>query len=156
MTRESISKKYKPEMENLILILTELQERNPQHYIDPEDMRWVAAYLNTSLGAVYGVVKYYTLFSTQPRGRHVIRVCRSPVCDMLDGRRVQESLEALLGIGQGEVTPDGLFSWEAVECLGHCDQAPVMMVDDTVYGGLTHGKVQAVIASLQNNPPKDD
>lgn len=151
MTREYIRKKYDPDMENLLLILTEIQENNPEHYIQDEDMLWVAEYLNTTLGTVYGVVKYYSMLSTRPRGRYVTRICRSPVCTMMADKKktVFEDMETLLGISEGQVTPDGKFSLEKVECLGQCEKAPAMMINEEVYGHLDHEKLSKIIEILR-------
>jgi len=151
MTREYISDKYGPDMENLLLILTEIQENNREHYIRDEDMVWVADYLNTTLGAVYGVVKYYSMFSTRPRGRYVTMVCRSPVCNMMADKTntVFEDLQTLLGISEGQVTADGRFSLEKVECLGQCEKAPAMMINEEVYGNLNHEKLVKIIDVLR-------
>lgn len=151
MNREYIAAKYRPEMENLLLILTEIQERRTDNCIRDEDMVWVAEYLNTSLGSVYGVVTYYSMFSTRPRGRYVARVCRSPVCNMMQDKphTLFESLESVLGISDGEVTADGLFSIEQVECLGQCEKAPAMMINEDVYGNLDPERLKMIIAGLR-------
>lgn len=150
-TREYITEKYSPDMENLLLILTAIQENNPEHYIREEDMAWVAEYLNTTLSSVYGVVTYYTMFSTRPRGRYVTRVCRSPVCTMMGDKikTVFEDLEDMLNISEGQVTPDGTFSLEKVECLGQCEKAPAMMINEEVYGNLDHEKLVKILDVLR-------
>ena len=139
-------------MENLLLILTEIQERCPEHYIREEDMIWVAEYLNTTLSSVYGVVKYYSMFSTQPRGRYVTRICKSPVCSMMveETETLFESLESILGITEGEVTGDGQFSIERVECLGQCEKAPAMMINEEVYGHLDQEKLEKIFRLLRS------
>ncbi len=154
MDHEHLKKRYPAHPSNLIMILHAIQDARPQHYISREDMRWVARYLNISLGAVYGVVRYYSMFSDVPRGRHIIRICQSPVCRMMGTGDVAEGLETMLGAAVGAVTADGQFSVEPTECLGHCDRAPVMMVDETVYGPLTHAKISAVITSLRPSSRK--
>lgn len=150
-TREYITEKYSPDMENLLLILTAIQENHPEHYIREEDMVWVAEYLNTTLSSVYGVVTYYTMFSTRPRGRYVTRVCRSPVCTMMGDKikTVFEDLEDMLSISEGQVTPDGTFSLEKVECLGQCEKAPAMMINEEVYGNLDHEKLVKILDVLR-------
>ena len=149
MIREEITKKYSPELENLLLILTEFQNRNKENYIRDEDMVWIAEYLNITMSAVYGVVTYYSMFSTIPRGRFVIRVCRSPVCSMMGSDTVVTNLESHLGMQEGLVSGDGLFSYEQVECLGQCDKAPSMMINDEVYGHVTLQEIEKIISSLQ-------
>ena len=149
MIREEITKKYSPELENLLLILTEFQNHNKENYIRDEDMAWIAEYLNITMSAVYGVVTYYSMFSTVPRGRFVIRVCRSPVCSMMGSDTVVTNLESHLRTQEGLVSKDGLFSYEQVECLGQCDKAPSMMVNDEVYGHVTLQEIEKIISSLQ-------
>ena len=136
-------------MENLLLILTEIQENCPEQYIRNEDMIWVAEYLNTTLSSVYGVVSYYSMFSCKPRGHNVTRVCRSPVCCMQDGKTLFENLETLLGITEGQVTPDGQFSLERVECLGQCEKAPAMMINQEVYGHLDQERLVKIFDVLR-------
>ncbi len=154
MDREHLKAKYAAHPSNLIMILHAIQDARPKHYISRDDMRWVARYLNISLSAVYGVVHYYSMFSDVPRGRHIIRICQSPVCRMMGTGDVALNLETTLGVPVGAVTADGHFAVELTECLGHCDRAPVMMVDETVYGPLTRSKINAVIATLRPAPRK--
>jgi NADH-quinone oxidoreductase subunit E len=149
MSREYIKNKYSPKMENLLLILTGLQQSSPSNFISRADMIWTAEYLNTTLSAVYGVIKYYSMFSTEPRGRFVIRVCQSPICNMLAGGTLADEVESEISTTDGQVTDDGLFSVEAVECLGHCEKAPAMMVNEKVYGNLSIEKVQKILAILK-------
>ena len=120
-------------MENALLILHELQKKNPHNRISEEDLRWVADYLNVTCGQVYGLTTYYTLFSLKRRGRHIIRVCRSPVCQMLGADRIFGRIKRILNLQPGDTTADGLFTLEPTECIGQCDRAPCMSVDDLVY-----------------------
>jgi NADH:ubiquinone oxidoreductase subunit E len=152
MDREHLISKYPAHPGNLIMILHAIQNDRPQHFISRADMRSVARYLNITLSAVYGVVHYYSMFSDVPRGRHVIRICQSPVCRMMGTAAVAARLEDLLGVPAGAVTADGRFSFETVECLGHCDRAPAMMLDEAVHGELTPAKLKAVIAALRRSP----
>lgn len=149
MLREKIVEKYTPELENLLLILTDIQNNSDENYIRDEDMTWVAEYLNITQSSVYGVVKYYSMFSTTPRGRYVIRVCRSPVCGMMGADTVANNLESLLETHEGQVTKDRIFSYEKVECIGQCDRAPSLMVNDEVYGHVTLHEVEDIVSSLQ-------
>ena len=152
MDYEHLQQQFLPHPSNLLMLLHEIQKANPQHYISREDMRWTARYLNITLGTVYGVVHYYSMFSDVPRGRHVIRICQSPVCRMLGTGTVAASLEAVLGAPVGALTDDGYFSVETTECLGHCERAPVMLIDEVVHGPLTHAKINAVIDALRPLP----
>ena len=79
--------KYSPEKEHLISILHDIQNNSPEQFISEDDMKSVAEYLNISLSSVYGVVTYYSMFSRKPRGKYLVRVCSSPVCEMTGSER---------------------------------------------------------------------
>ncbi len=137
--------KYPPKAEYLLLILHEIQDSHPQNYLPEEELRRVAEYLNTTLAAVYGVVGYYTMFSITPRGKHVIRACRSPMCDALGADDIIQALEEELEIEPGQTTDDGLFTLELSECLGLCAGAPAMMVNGEVHENLDRARIRAVL-----------
>ncbi len=145
MTKAGILEKYPSRMENVLLILHELQNSNPRNYLSQKDLALVARHLNTTLGTIYGVASYYTMYSLAPRGKHIIRICRSPVCHLADAMDVVADVSRILKIGIGTTTPDGLFTLETTECLGQCDLAPAMLVDEVLYGNLTPGKIKTVI-----------
>jgi NADH-quinone oxidoreductase subunit E len=145
MTKTGILGQYPPRMENVLLILHDLQNHNPRNYLSEKDLELVAAYLNTTLGVMYGIATYYTMFSLRPRGKHIIRICRSPVCHLAGVTDVLAELNRLLKIDIGETTTDQEFTLETTECLGQCDTAPAMMVDDMLYGNLTRNKIRSVI-----------
>ena len=149
MVKREVIKKYSPDLENLLLILTDIQNCSKENYIRDKDMVWIAEYLNISLSMVYGVVTYYSMFSTKPRGNYVIRLCCSPVCGMMGAGAVAKNFESILKIQEGQVSGDKMFSFEKVECLGQCEKAPAMMVNDGVYGNLTLQKVETIISFLQ-------
>lgn len=137
--------KYPARRENLLLILHELQDANDQSYLTSEDMQAVAEYLNITFSTVYGVATYYSMLSVKPRGRHVIRVCKSPVCDMFGAPEIIRQLEELLGVTVGETTPDKLFTCEESACLGRCDSAVSMMIDGQYYGSLDKQTLSTII-----------
>lgn len=145
MNTETILKKYEPVQDNLLLILHDLQNHHPKHCLELEDLNRVARYLNTTQSSVFGVVEYYSMFSMKPRGRFIVRMCISPVCRMMNGIDILRELEKILGIKSGNTTSDGLFTLEHSECLGHCDKAPVLMINEDVYGHLTMEKINALI-----------
>lgn len=145
MTRTEVLEKHPPRMENVLLILHDLQAHNPRNYLSKTDLEQAAGYLNTTQASIYGIASYYSLFSLTPRGRHIIRICRSPVCRMGNDEDVFNALHRMLNIDIGQTTPDGRFTLETAECLGHCDRAPVMAVDESIYGDLTPDRIEAVI-----------
>ena len=155
MNKREIISKFKPEMDNMLNILHEIQNNNPNNFLTTEDLKFVAEYLNTSYSSVYGVVTYYSMFSLKPRGKYVIRICKSPLCHMISENIVLNEIKKIIGIGLGETTEDQLFSIEASECLGHCAKAPVMMINEKVYKELDSMKIKNILQSIkiieQNN-----
>ena len=150
MIKTDILHKYPPLMENVLLILHEFQNSNPHHYLSENDLAMIAEYLNVPCSSVYGVVSYYTMFSLMPRGKHIIRVCNSPVCQMADTSEILPILREILKLDVGETTGDGLFTLETTACLGQCDTAPGMSIDAVYYGNLTAKKVIHILRDYQN------
>ena len=101
-----------------------------QGYISGASMRFVAEQIGCTAADVEDVVSYYTMFYTRPVGKYVINVCRTLSCALLGAERVTEELSAKLGVHPGQTTADGMFTLMEVECLGACDRAPVVMVND--------------------------
>lgn len=145
MTREEVMRKYPRSGDNLIAILHDLQDNCEWNYLSTHDLQAVADYLRCPYSFVHGVATFYTMFSLEPRGKNVIRVCQSPPCHLMGATTISTELEKLLGIGFGETTPDRLFSLEMTSCLGVCGVAPAMMINDQVYGNLTVERLKQII-----------
>ena len=128
-----------------MLILHDIQNNNPRNYLSKQDLLLVAKHLDTTVGVIYGVASYYTMFSLKPRGKHIIRLCRSPVCHLAGAIDVHSELTRMLHIGIGETTTDRRFTLESTECLGQCDVAPAMTIDDVLYKNLTVEKIETII-----------
>ena len=137
-------------MENVLLILHEFQNNNPRHYLSEKDLAMIAKYLNLPCSSIYGVVSYYSLFSLTPRGKHIIRLCNSPVCQMTNSNDILAQFRKNLIIDIGETSADGLFTLETTECLGQCDSAPGMSIDEVYYGNLTAKKTRHILKDYQN------
>ncbi len=137
-------------MENVLLILHEFQNSNPHHYLSEDDLAMIAKYLNVPYSSLYGVVSYYTMFSLMPRGKHIIRLCNSPVCQMTDSNKILAELRKILKLDIGETTADGMFTLETTECLGQCDSAPGMSIDEQYYGNLTAKNIETILQIYQN------
>jgi NADH-quinone oxidoreductase subunit E len=146
---KEICAKYTPEKDNLIYILHDIQDTHPQHYISEEAVQVVADYLKIPSNHIYGVLTFYTMYSTKPRGRNIIRLCESPPCYIKGSENILRKLKVLLGVETGETTKDGVFTLELCACLGVCGNAPVMMINDDVYGDLTEEKVEEVIEKVR-------
>ncbi|MBN2681811.1 MAG: NAD(P)H-dependent oxidoreductase subunit E [Bacteroidales bacterium] len=150
MSKNKIIEKYKPVKHNLLPILHELQDSNPQNYITEDDVIMVSKHLNISFAEVYGLIGYYSMLSNKPRGKYIIRICNSPVCNMIGSENIAELLCSELNIGIGETTTDKLFTLEYSECLGHCDIAPVMIINKEIFGNLNKQKIEEIIENLRN------
>lgn len=150
MKKKDILQKYPPLLENVLLILHDFQNHNPRNYLSEKDMAMIAGYLNLTYSSIYGIASYYTLFSLKPRGKHIIRICSSPVCNMTGSRDVLTELHRSLKIEFGETTAEGLFTLESTECLGQCDRAPGMSVDEAFYGNLTTRKIKQILQKYRN------
>ncbi len=115
--------------------------------------RTVTAELAAALGCqesdLYALTTFYAFLSPGPLGRNVIRVCRCLPCSVKDADAVLGTLRRELGIGLGDTTADGLFTLQAVNCIGACDIAPAMLVNETRYGHLTPERVVAVLSAYR-------
>jgi NADH:ubiquinone oxidoreductase subunit E len=151
MKKAEILRKYKPQKDNILLILHDLQYSNPRQYLTEEDLVSVASYLKMTHGEVYGVTTYYSMFSLKPRGKYIIRICNSPICDILDANKLVYHIKQILNIDIGETTSDDLFTLEHTACIGLCDVAPAMMVNKNCFGNLTAKMVGRIINNLKNS-----
>ena len=118
-------------------------------YLPPDVQQAVATGLDLPLSTVRGVVTFYNFFRTEPRGEHVISVCTGTACHVKGAERVIDILNETLGIGLGETTEDGRFTVQGVRCIGACGLAPVMMIDDEVYGKLDRKRIEEILAGIE-------
>ena len=114
-------------------------------YLPIEVQTTIAQALDIPLEEVYGVVTLYAQFSLYPKGQYKISVCLGTACYVKGSGSIYDKLQQLLGIGGGECTPDGKFSLDACRCVGACGLAPVMTVNDEVFGKLTADDVQGIL-----------
>jgi NADH:ubiquinone oxidoreductase subunit E len=135
--------RYGGSRSSLIPVLQEVQSKYSE--ISEYAMQEVADQLDIHPVEVYSVVTFYSFLSAAPRGKFVIRLCRTISCDMKDKDRVARQLETDLGIAFGQTTKDGKFSLEWANCLGLCDHGPAMLVNDMVYTSMTPEKVHEIL-----------
>ena len=114
-------------------------------YLPIEVQTTIAQALDIPLEEVYGVVTFYAQFSLYPKEQYKISVCLGTACYVKGSGSIYDKLQQLLGIGGGECTPDGKFSLDACRCVGACGLAPVMTVNDEVFGKLTADDVQGIL-----------
>lgn len=141
-----------PEDRKQSAILAALREAQHQNdgFLTTELMNAVAAYLDLSNIAVYEVASFYSMFETEPVGRHSISVCTNISCMLMGSDDVVEHIEKKLGIKTGESTPDGKFFMKREEeCLAACCGGPMMMVDHKYYEKLTPEKIDEILDELE-------
>ena len=115
-------------------------------YLPIEVQQMISDGLGVPLAEIYGIVTFYTQFSLNPKGEYVIGVCLGTACYVKGSGDIIEKCKEILGIDVGECTPDGKFSIEATRCIGACGLAPVLTVNDEVYGRLTVDDVDDILA----------
>lgn len=139
--------KYNNPEESLIAILQETQSL--VGYISEESVKCITDLTGISSSKILGVASFYAGFRLKPIGKYRIMVCMGTACHVNGGERVADTIRRTLGIEVGDVTDDGLFSWEEVACLGCCSISPAMMINDTAYGKLTSEKVVEILDNIR-------
>jgi NADH-quinone oxidoreductase subunit E len=137
-----------PTTEAVLLPALHIAQREHGGWLPDEAIHAVAELLDLPAARVYGVVTFYDLFHQSPVGRHRIRVCTNLSCQLRGADEIMEVLARELGVGEDEVTPDGRCSYVHFECLGSCDTAPMMMVDDEYHENLTPNRVRQILKGL--------
>lgn len=115
-------------------------------YLPLEVQTMIAEGLDVPLAEIYGIVTFYTQFSLNPKGKYQIGVCLGTACYVKGSGDILEEIKEILKIDVGECTPDGKFSLEATRCVGACGLAPVVTINEDVYGRLNKGEIGAVLA----------
>ncbi|HOK10462.1 MAG TPA: NADH-quinone oxidoreductase subunit NuoE [Candidatus Hydrogenedens sp.] len=114
-------------------------------YLPESALKKISLGLNKSYSEVAGVVTFYSFFSTQPRGKHTIRVCLGTACYVRGGKQVLSALKDKLKIDVGETTKDRMFSLDVARCFGACGLAPAIMIDNEVHQRVKPAKIQAIL-----------
>ncbi len=119
-------------------------------WVSAPAMDKVADYLGIQHVEVYEVATFYTMYLMRPQGKYLLEVCRTGPCCLNGAEKIMDYIEQKLGVKEGEVTADGLFSWRGVECLAACGFAPVLQIgpEYTFYENLTPEKVDKLVADL--------
>ncbi|GAA0180717.1 NADH-quinone oxidoreductase subunit NuoE [Clostridium sediminicola] len=132
-TREMVQK-FKNVKGALIPVMHEVQKM--YGYLNEEALEVVSEELKIPLAEIYGVATFYSQFSLEPKGKHQIKVCLGTACYVKGAQNILDKFSHELKVEVGKTTEDGKFTLEAARCIGSCGLAPVIMVDDKVYGGL--------------------
>jgi NADH-quinone oxidoreductase subunit E len=137
----------------LIEVLQDVQKN--EGYISREAMEAVAKELGVPLMEVYRVASFYKAFRLKPAGKNVITMCMGTACHVRSARLLLDQAASQLGVKPGEVTPDGLFSIEHVNCLGACALGPVVIHNGDYHHHMTPGKLRKLITTLGNGEAED-
>ncbi len=140
---DQIIAKYKDTRGGLIPVLHEAQEL--YGYLPMSVQKQVAEGLGIALADVYGVVTFYTQFSLNPKGKYKVSVCLGTACYVKGAGPIFDKISSILKIKNGECTEDMLFSLDACRCIGACGLAPVIMINEDVYGRLTPDEIPAIL-----------
>lgn len=144
----SIAAKWKDRPDKLIAVLHEVQAVAGNGI--PRDVaETVSREMRVPLSQIYGVETFYAFYSTDKRGKVLIRLCKSAPCHVKGAEEVLLAFERALGIKAGETTQDGAFTLETCECIGACDVSPAALVDDVVHGNLSPESVHQLISLLR-------
>ncbi len=140
---ESICDQYANEPSPLMMILSAVQKK--YGYIPLEVQEIISNKTGIPVAEIYGVVTFYSFFSLKPKGKYVLGVCLGTACYVKNSQAIVDKFSALLNIAPGETTEDGLFTIEAVRCIGACALAPAMTINGKVYPKVTPDQVGQII-----------
>lgn len=132
----AIAARYKNEPDQLMRILFEVQAICG-NCLPRQAVVMISSVTGIPEAEIYGYISFYAMFSDKPRGKYVVRMCKSAPCHIVGAAEVAAAISSCLGISDGETTADGMFTLEYCECIGLCDTAPAIMVNDAVYTNLT-------------------
>ncbi len=143
-----ICDRYADERTPLMMILSDVQKE--YGYIPLEVQELVSERTGISVAEIYGVVTFYSFFSLNPKGKYVIGCCLGTACYVKGAQQVIDKFSEILGIKPGETTKDGLFTLDALRCIGACGIAPAVSINGKVYPKLSVNAVPAVIEEYKN------
>ncbi len=134
--------------DKVIPLLQEIQRR--KGYLSEELLEAISDLIQIPVSDIYGVATFYSQFRFTPAGKNIIKVCKGTACHVSGADIIGQVISDTLGIQEGETTKDRRFSLESVACLGCCSLAPVVMINDTAYGGLSATKIRKILKDYQH------
>lgn len=144
---DEVIEDYNYDENNLIQILHMVQAA--YGYLPVELQQYIAGKMDIPLAKVSGVVSFYALFSTQKKGKYVIKICLGTACYVRGGKKVIARMKEVLGIDIGETSEDGKYSLEITRCIGACGLAPAMAINDRVYMQVKPDKLLDILDELE-------
>ncbi len=145
--------KYKGERGVLIPVLQDIQEK--YKYIPPDSVAVISKELRIPVTKINGVITFYAQFRSEPVGKYIVRICNGTACFVNNSESISDTLKEALKIDVDETTEDKLFTLEKVACLGCCSLAPVIMINDKVFGKLDSTKVKKIIEKYKKEQPDE-
>ena len=142
-----ICDRYIAEKTPLMMILSDIQKE--YGYIPLEVQEIVSARTGVSVADIYGVVTFYSFFSLQPKGKYVIGVCMGTACYVKGAQQIIDKFSEIIGIKPGETSEDGLFTLDALRCIGACGIAPAVQINGKVYPKLAVSAVPGIIEDFR-------
>ncbi len=146
---KNLADKYGRKRENLLHILQGIVEE--ERYLSDVALSEVARELDLSAAQVYGTATFYSFLDTEPRGKYVIRICRTISCDMEGKNQIIQAIEDTLKIKLGETTPNKKFTLLETNCMGWCHEGPAMLINDQAYTKLTVEGVIEIVTDYAKN-----
>lgn len=145
MQLNEILKKYPKQKDYLLEILIDVDESKDDHFVSEEEIGRIGEYLGIKDSHICSVMSFYTLLSTKPRGKYIIQICKDVPCYLNDSFNVKETVCDFLNVDMDETTFDKLFTVEFTACIGCCEEAPAMRINNKTYSNLTKGKVITIL-----------
>jgi NADH-quinone oxidoreductase subunit E len=148
-----IMKGYGNDAQQLIAVLLDIQAASGRNCVEQKWAALTAKVLDVPLSKVYDILTFYAMFSTEPRGEHVVEICQSAPCHFTRAEEVVGWFEAAAGVKVGQTTADGKITLFRTSCVGACDLGPVAKIGDDVFGSLTEDKVKTLVKSCRESQP---
>lgn len=151
-----MSTKSKGPLEERFYLITALRRAQEAYgYLPEEVLREISVELNKPLSQIYGIVTFFSELSLEKRGRNRVCVCRGSACGVKGGKDVLNAVKSVVGVNEGETTPDYEYTLETVACFGNCAVAPAMLVNKDLYGDLTPERVERILGR-EPDPDKEE
>ena len=144
--------KYAGTKGSIITILQKAQEL--YGYLPMDLLAYIACRTGIKPSQVLGIVTFYTQFRMKPVGKHLILVCQGTACHVNGSPAIEVAIKENIGVSEGEISEDGLFTYNNVACLGCCSLAPAIMIGDTTYGNLTRDKTAEILNGIRQKEGK--
>ncbi|MGD9159927.1 MAG: NAD(P)H-dependent oxidoreductase subunit E [Desulfobacteraceae bacterium] len=138
-----IEEDFNNDPENVIMILQAIQRR--YNYLPMPALEYLSRKIDIPLSRIYGVARFYSTFSLEPRGKNIISICLGTACHVRGAERIRERIEDTLSVSDGETTEDKSFTLESVRCVGCCSLGPVVKINEDVHGQVSSDQVNQIL-----------